>query len=136
MLLQVLCCLTLSACVCAVLQEGFCKSFKDWEGISINPAIQDDAAVFYTRLIDKINEELAPTPHKLAVKQTLTGVLSQQLIGTDPRVCAHSKSSPEEFHSLQLDVKNKATLTASLQAFIQGEVLSGGNAYKCSSQTQ
>ncbi len=112
--------------------EGLCRSFKDWEGVAINPAIQEDSAVFFTRLIDKINEELAATPHKFAVKQTLTGTLSQQLIGTDPRVCAHSKSSPEEFHSLQLDVKNKATLTASLQAFIQGEVLSGDNAYRCS----
>lgn len=112
--------------------EGFCRSFKDWDGQPINPAIQDDSGIFFTRLVDKINEELAGTPHAGALKSNLCGSVCNQLIGTDPTQCAHSKSSLEAFSALQLEVQNKRTLAQSLQAYVEGEVMQGANAYRCS----
>ena len=111
--------------------EGFCKSFKDWDGISINPAIQEDSGIFFTRLVDKLNEELKGTPHAQVIRRSLCGTLCNQLIGTDPLQCTHTKESPEEFTTIQLEIKNKKTLEQSLQAYIVGETLMDKNAYKC-----
>jgi len=111
--------------------EGFCRSFKDWDGVSINPAVQEDSGLFFTRLVDKVNEELKGTPYAGVLRRTLCGTLCTQLLGTG-EPCRHSKASPEEFTVLALDVKNKRDLRASLDAFIQGELLAGGNAYMCS----
>lgn len=111
--------------------EGFCKSFKDWDGVSINPAIQEDSGLFFTRLVDKLNEELKGTPHAQVIRRSLCGTLCNQLIGTDPLQCSHTKESPEEFTTIQLEIKNKKTLEQSLQAYIVGETLMDKNAYKC-----
>ncbi len=42
----------------------FCYSFKDWDDMPINTAIQNDSQEFITRLIDKMEDNLRPTAMK------------------------------------------------------------------------
>jgi ubiquitin carboxyl-terminal hydrolase 9/24 len=45
--------------------------------------------------------------------------------------CPHSYEREEPFLSISVPVKNKKSLQEGLQAFIQGDMLEGENAYNC-----
>ena len=48
------------------------------------------------------------------------------------RGCKFVSEREEEFVSLSVDVKDQASLTHSLAAFVKGDLLEGDNAYHCS----
>lgn len=109
--------------------DGFCYAFKDFDGKPTNVSIQEDAAGFFSRLIDKIDETLKGTPWLNSFKEVLGGTLSHELIG---KGCPHYKERPEEFYAVTLQVQNKKTMADSLKAFVEGEMLEGDNAFRCS----
>jgi ubiquitin carboxyl-terminal hydrolase 9/24 len=45
--------------------------------------------------------------------------------------CPHTYERPEPFLSIGVPVKNKKSVQEGLEAFIQGEMLEGENAYYC-----
>lgn len=126
-------------CTMANLQESekqhyspapFCGAFKDWDGQPINVNIQEDSGGFLSKLTDKVNEKLKGTADEGVFKDVMGGTFSHELIGRNG--CTHYKEREEEFYGVTLEVKNKKTIQESLEAFIQGELLEGGNQFKCS----
>ena len=68
--------------------EGFCYAFKDFDGKPTNVSIQEDAAGFYSRLLDKIVEQTKGTPNASGINEVIGGTFSHELIG---RGCPHYK---------------------------------------------
>lgn len=110
---------------------GLCKSFVDFEGNPLNVGVQEDAAGFVTRLIDNVMESVRGSTAGQALKAAIYGQTVDQFIGHPPK-CSHYRERPEEFATIGLAVRNMKTMQDSLKAFVQGEVMEGGNAYKCS----
>lgn len=97
---------------------------------SISVGVQEDAAGFVTRLIDKLLDQLKGTPHADTLKSTIFGETVDQFIGHPPK-CRHSKERVEEFPTIPLTIRNNNSLLDSLKSFVQGEDMTGSNAYKC-----
>jgi ubiquitin carboxyl-terminal hydrolase 34 len=111
--------------------QGLCKTFTDPDGNPLNVGVQEDAAGFVTRLIDKIVETVDKGSEEgAALKTALYGQTADVFQGHPPR-CAHTKERLEEFAVIGLGVRNCKTLQDSLRAFVAGEVMEGSNAYKC-----
>ena len=108
---------------------GLCHAFKDVDGKPTDVRIQVDSGEFTLHLLDRLCMTTKGTPHESAIPSVLGGVLCHELIGRGD--CPHYRERSEDFYGLSLEVQNKKTLTESLQAFIEGEVLEGGNQYKC-----
>jgi hypothetical protein len=79
------------------------------------------------QLVESVDKS---SPAGTSLKRTLYGETANQFIGHAPR-CRHSKENTEEFAVIGLGVRNCKTLQDSLKAFVQGEAMEGGNAYKC-----
>lgn len=109
--------------------ELFCQAFKDFDGNPINVNVQEDLGGFLLNLFDKITEKLKDTPYKSVVNEVMGGVLSHELIGRNK--CPHYREREEPFAGVTLEIKNKKTIHESLQAYIEGEVLEGGNQVNC-----
>ena len=108
---------------------GLCHAFKDVDGKPTDVRIQVDSGEFTLHLLDRLCMTTKGTPFEAAIPAVLGGVLCHELIGRGD--CHHYRERSEDFYGLSLEVQNKKTLTESLQAFIEGEVLEGGNQYKC-----
>ena len=113
----------------AVSPLGFCHAFKDLDGKPTDVRVQDDSGGFVQKLLDRLCMSCKATPFEHSIPRILGGELCHELIGLGD--CTHYRDRSEEFYGLQVEVQNKRTLTDSLAAFIEGEVLEGGNQYKC-----
>lgn len=109
--------------------ELFCQAFKDFDNNPINVNVQEDLGGFLLNLFDKINERLKETPYNNVVNDVMGGVLSHELIGRNK--CRHYREREEPFAGVTLEIKNKKTIHESLQAYVEGEVLEGGNQVNC-----
>ena len=108
---------------------GVCHAFKDMDGKPTDVRIQDDSGSFLLKLLDRLCMTTKGSAFESAIPSVLGGVLCHELIGKND--CPHYRDRSEDFYGLSLEVQNKRTLTESLSAFIEGEVLEGGNQYKC-----
>ena len=115
----------------AVSPLGLCHAFKDLDGKPTDVRVQDDSGGFVQKLLDRLCMSCKATPFEHAIPRVLGGELCHELIGRGD--CTHYRDRSEEFYGLQVEVQNKRTLADSLAAFIEGEVLEGGNQYKCDS---
>ena len=113
----------------------FCFSYKDERGQPINVRIQQDAQEFFNVLLDRLEKRLMslPYPPSLSplshlIQSSFGGTLVNQLLC---HACHNIRSSPEPFYSLSLQVKNKSTLSDSLDAYVLGEELSDFNCSEC-----
>jgi ubiquitin C-terminal hydrolase len=113
---------------------GVCHAFKDLDGKPTDVRIQDDSGGFVQRLLDRMIMSTKGTPFEKDIPAVLGGVLCHELIGKGE--CHHYRDRSEDFYGISLEVQNKKTLTESLQAFVEGEVLEGGNQYKCDKCTR
>ena len=111
----------------------FCFSYKDERGQPINVRVQQDAQEFFNVLLDRLEKRLMalPLPSPFAslshlIQSSFGGTLVNQLVCHS---CHHVRESPEPFYSLSLQVKNKATMTDSLEQYVLGEVLSDFNCF-------
>jgi ubiquitin C-terminal hydrolase len=94
---------------------------------------QNDASEFFTYLADRLGKvfPVKGVENADVFTAVLGGQLQHQIIGRGE--CAHSTSRAENFSLASLDVRGHRTLAMSLRGFVQGEVLSGDNAYACDS---
>jgi len=83
-----------------------------------------------TRLLDKIVESAKGSPGGALLKSAVYGQTVDQFIGHPPR-CSHSRERAEEFATVGLSVRHSSSLQDSLRSFVQGEDMTGKNAYKC-----
>ena len=113
----------------------FCFAYKDERGQPINVRIQQDAQEFFNVLLDRLEKRLMAiqhppslTPLSHLIQSSFGGTLVNQLLC---HACHSVRSSPEPFYSLSLQVKNKSTLSDSLDAYVLGEELSDFNCGDC-----
>jgi ubiquitin carboxyl-terminal hydrolase 9/24 len=89
---------------------------------------QMDVDEFWSRFMDKLENELRPFKRDLIIRRSFGGLLSNELICRD---CPHQSSREELFLALPLQVKNKRSIYEGLQTMTEGEMLEGDNAYFC-----
>ena len=113
----------------------FCFAYKDERGQPINVRIQQDAQEFFNVLLDRLEKRLMSIPYPPSltplshlIQSSFGGTLVNQLLC---HACHNIRSSPEPFYSLSLQVKNKSTLSDSLDAYVLGEELSDFNCSEC-----
>lgn len=99
--------------------EGFCFSFKDWDGNPTNTSIQQDAQEFLSRFIDKIESALKPTNFKYLMHSVFGGKSCSQLVCEDG--CGTAKNRFEDMFCLSLEVSNMKTIYDSLEKYISPE---------------
>ncbi|KDO21302.1 hypothetical protein SPRG_13194 [Saprolegnia parasitica CBS 223.65] len=100
---------------------AFCVSHKDEDGQPTDVRIQMDADEFFGVLLDRVESFVTPATLGFG------GRLVNQIITEHGHVSARD----EPFFALSVDVQHKASLAASLAAYVQGETLEGDNAYYC-----
>ena len=108
--------------------KPFCVAFKDIDGSPTSFSEQKDAFEFLSLLIDRLEEQTKESKHKDFLKAHFGGLLSNELICKE---CPHYYEREEPFLAINLVVKNKKSITDSLERLIEGEVLDGDNAYYC-----
>ena len=122
---------------------AFCDELRDASGERINLTEQKDVNEFAGQVFDQLETETqrfssaaagsaagpASTPSSLSpLLQPFRGVLLNQMLS---RECGHGSEREEPFYMLSLTVKNKQSLEAALDLFVQGDLLDGEN--KCQS---
>ncbi|KAH7041162.1 uncharacterized protein B0I36DRAFT_235736 [Microdochium trichocladiopsis] len=91
---------------------------------------QMDVDEFYNLLFDRWEAQLPFEADKKHLRSIFGGQLVQQVKSKE---CDHISERFEDFSAIQCDIKGKATLEESLQAYVDGEMMQGDNKYKCSS---
>lgn len=114
---------------------------------------QNDANEFFALLLDRLSKvfpstfslpsqsgptQASSTEGSDVISNIVGGRIVNQMIGRetstspDPTVlCSHKKEREEGFLYLQLDVSGNETIEKSLTAYVQGELLTGDNAFQC-----
>lgn len=112
---------------------SFTKVYKGPDGRVMNPVVQMDAEEFFAGLLDKIEMVTKGTPDEKAVREFFGGSLWQQVEAKD---CGHVSRREEETLMIQVEVKGKANLYQSLDAYVKADILDGDNKYQCSQCNQ
>ncbi|KRX03838.1 hypothetical protein PPERSA_04633 [Pseudocohnilembus persalinus] len=94
----------------------FCQAFKNFDGSPIDVLQQMDVDEFFNTLFDKLENNLKLYKNDFIIKETFGGVLSNE---------------EEPSLAISVQVKNKSSLQEGLQAYVEGEMLQGENAYYC-----
>jgi len=71
------------------------------------------------QLVDRVQKQLANSPHSRCFESTIGGKIATEIIGASK--APSYKVRQEPFVSLGLEVKGNATLTEALEAFVEGE---------------
>jgi ubiquitin C-terminal hydrolase len=119
----------LLASECKAVNPGnLCSTYINLEGNPIDVTEQMDANEFINILFDKIDNTLKNTPYEKLLLDTFGGKFSNQI---KCKACGNVSEREEAFYTLTVNIKNKKSLYEALLAFVEGEVLSGSNAYFC-----
>lgn len=108
--------------------KHFCSAFKDIEGSPIDPLVQKDVDEFFIMLLDRIESLIKGKKEEKMIKNLFQGVFANEFIC---KGCPHYSEREEPFLAISLQVKNKNSIQESLDAFVEGEMLEGDNAYYC-----
>ena len=106
----------------------FCFSFKDFDGNSINPMIQQDSQEFYNTFCDKIENCLKKTKYKYIINDVFTGRTCSSVICES---CKNVSNRFEDFYNLTLEVKNLSNLNDSLHKMTMPEKIEDFKCSKC-----
>jgi ubiquitin carboxyl-terminal hydrolase 7 len=107
----------------AVSTVGLMKSFG-WD--SADAFQQQDVQEMMRVLIDKLEECMKGTPREHALKNTFSGTIKSYIrcLNMD-----YVSEREEDFYDIQLDVAGNKDIYASLDKYIEKEILSGENQY-------
>ncbi|CAK7566532.1 MAG: hypothetical protein SEPTF4163_004479 [Sporothrix epigloea] len=106
------------------------SSIKTYDDTLIDIHNQMDVDEFYNLLFDRWEGQLLSEDDKKLFRSFFGGHIVQQVRSKE---CEHVSERLEPFSAIQCDIKGKATLQESLEAYVEGEVMEGDNKYKCSS---
>ncbi|CAK7218572.1 hypothetical protein SBRCBS47491_003550 [Sporothrix bragantina] len=106
------------------------NSIKTYDDTLIDIHNQMDVDEFYNLLFDRWEGQLLSENDKKAFRSFFGGHIVQQVRSKE---CEHVSERLEPFSAIQCDIKGKASLQESLEAYVEGEVMEGDNKYKCSS---
>ena len=120
-------------------------SIRTYEETPIDVSIQMDVDEFYNLLFDRWEGQILSSEAKKKFRSFYGGQLIQQI---KSRECSHISERLDSFSAIQCEIKGKTCLQESLQAYVDGEVMEGGqfpaqcyssfanfsadNKYKCS----
>lgn len=106
--------------------EEFVGSLKTFEDTPIDVHSQMDVDEFYNLLFDQWEGDMGSSDEKCRLRSFFGGQLVQQVKSKE---CEHVSERLEPFSAIQCDIKGKSTLNASLQAYVDGEIMEGGRLY-------
>lgn len=98
-------------------------SIRTYEETNIDVSIQMDVDEFYNLLFDRWESQILASDAKRQFRSFYGGQLVQQVKSKE---CPHISERLEPFSAIQCDIKGKSCLQESLQAYVDGEVLEGG----------
>lgn len=78
--------------------------------------------------MDRVENLVKGKKEDKVIKNLFQGVLANEFIC---KGCPHYSEREEPFMTISLQVKNKQSIKESLEAFVEGEMLEGDNAYHC-----
>lgn len=101
----------------------FVNSIKTYDDTLIDIHSQMDVDEFYNLLFDRWEGQLLNSLEKRQLRAFYGGQLVQQVKSKE---CDHVSERLEPFSAIQCDIKGKSSLQESLQAYVDGEILEGG----------
>ncbi len=101
----------------------FVQSIKTYDDALIDIHSQMDVDEFYNLLFDRWESQLQTSQQRKHLRSFFGGQLVQQIKSME---CEHISERLEPFSAIQCDIKGKKSLEESLQAYVDGEVLEGG----------
>ena len=101
----------------------FVEQIKTYDNEAIDVTIQMDVDEFYNLLFDRWEAQIVNPKEKKKFRSFYGGQLVQQIKSKE---CSHISEREEPFSAIQCDIKGKASLEESLQAYVEGEIMQGG----------
>lgn len=108
--------------------QDFVESIRTYDNDLIDISIQMDVDEFYNLLFDRWEAQVTDQEDKKKFRSFFGGQLVQQIKSKE---CSHISERLEPFSAIQCDIKGKASLQESLQAYVEGEIMQGDNKYSC-----
>lgn len=105
--------------------KDFCFAFKDYEGNSVNVAIQQDTQEFLNRIFEKLDDTLKPTPFKNITDSVYGGRTCNVFTCGG---CGSINKKVEPFYNISLEVKNYKSIEEGFEKFISEDIISD---YRC-----
>jgi ubiquitin carboxyl-terminal hydrolase 9/24 len=109
--------------------EGVWNTYRDVSNQKVDLRKHEDAVEFFQNLTDKLDAHLARAGRPKGLEKTYQGVLADQKICRGECDCYNETTEP--FLNLGADVRNNSNLHEALDQMVQGDELSGENAYHC-----
>ncbi|KAJ5155272.1 hypothetical protein N7492_008075 [Penicillium capsulatum] len=108
--------------------QDFVESIQTYDNEAIDVTVQMDVDEFYNLLFDRWEAQVLDPEDKQKFRTFYGGQLVQQIKSKE---CSHISERLEPFSAIQCDIKGKASLEESLQAYVEGEIMQGDNKYSC-----
>lgn len=108
----------------AVDSQGIAESLVTYDNTLIDVSVQMDVDEFYNLLFDRWEAQILLTADKKIFRDFYGGQIVQQIKSKE---CPHISERLEPFSAIQCDIKGKATLMDSLDAYVSGETMEGGS---------
>lgn len=102
--------------------QDFVESIRTYDNEQIDVTVQMDVDEFYNLLFDRWEGQILDKEQKKSFRSFYGGQLVQQIKSME---CDHISEREEPFSAIQCEIKGKATLEESLQAYVAGEVMQG-----------
>ena len=103
--------------------QGLVDTIQTYDNEPIDVTIQMDVDEFYNLLFDRWEAQILDDDAKKKFRTFYGGQLVQQIKSKE---CSHISERLEPFSAIQCDIKGKASLEESLQAYVEGEIMQGG----------
>lgn len=103
--------------------QGLVDSIRTYDNELVDVTIQMDVDEFYNLLFDRWEAQILDAEEKKKFRTFYGGQLVQQIKSKE---CPHISERLEPFSAIQCDIKGKASLEESLQAYVEGEIMQGG----------
>ncbi|KAG2411729.1 hypothetical protein HFD88_009285 [Aspergillus terreus] len=110
--------------------QDLVDSIRTYDNEPVDVTIQMDVDEFYNLLFDRWEAQILDAEDKKKFRSFYGGQLVQQIKSKE---CSHISERLEPFSAIQCDIKGKASLEESLQAYVEGEIMQGDNKYSCTS---
>ncbi|PYH95762.1 ubiquitin hydrolase [Aspergillus ellipticus CBS 707.79] len=114
----------------SVDSQAFVDTIRTYDNEPIDVTIQMDVDEFYNLLFDRWEAQISDSESKRKFRSFYGGQLVQQIKSKE---CPHISERLEPFSAIQCEIKGKASLEESLQAYVEGEIMQGDNKYSCTS---
>lgn len=103
--------------------QDLVDSIRTYDNEPVDVTVQMDVDEFYNLLFDRWEAQILDAEDKKKFRSFYGGQLVQQIKSKE---CSHISERLEPFSAIQCDIKGKASLEESLQAYVEGEIMQGG----------